>query len=275
MKPPENTDSRDIHQTILAMCGPQLQKSIDSMQPQFDKFSDTREVLKQCPDFSFSPAHRVEDGQIASTLQQSIVSMITSAGASALQEQSASSNIPFMVVYAIDALGLQGTLRVLLAVLLQMSDSPDFLFALDTVSTIVCTFHRGLRETLRLLYTNLGTLLKKGDTLSAEAVVRLHRQAEAYANLLTVQEMGLDPFTFAQQLTNIDTADPNLDATTAVSGGMELQPEQEPADGIDQVLDEVAAMGNLDSNDADMNFDALYGLQNTDMDLNDLDLDMF
>jgi hypothetical protein len=56
---------------------------------------------------------------------------------------------------------------------------------------------------------------------------------------------------------------------------MDMQGDQEQADGIDQVLDEVAAMGNLDANDADMNFDALYGLQGSDMDLNDLDLDMF
>ncbi|KAI1621251.1 mediator complex, subunit Med5 [Exophiala viscosa] len=275
MKAPGNTDSRDIHRTILAMCGPQLQKIIDSMQPEHDQLHGVQAILKQSPIFSFSPDQGVEHSQIASVLQEGIVSMITSAGASVMQEQSTSSGIHSMVNCAINSLGLQSALRVLLAVLLQMSDSPDFLFALDTVSTIVCTVDRGLRETLRLLYTNLGTLLKKGDTLSAEAVVRLHRQVEAYANLLTVQEMGLDAFAFAQQLTNIDTADPNLDATTAVSGAMDLQGDQEPADGIDQVLDEVAAMGNLDSNDADMNFDALYGLQNTDMDLNDLDLDMF
>jgi len=73
----------------------------------------------------------------------------------------------------------------------------------------------------------------------------------------------------------MDSTDPNLDGNAAVSAGMSLQPDQGEADGIDQVLDEVAAMGNLDSNDADMSFDALYGLQNTDMDLNDLDLDMF
>ncbi|KAK5026233.1 mediator complex subunit [Exophiala sideris] len=275
MKPPGNPESRDIHRTILAMCGSELQKSVDSAQPQLDQLNGTQAILKQCPVFSFSPDQGVDPSQIAAVLQEGVVAMITSAGASVVQEQSTTSDICSMVNCAIDSLGLQGTLRVLLAVLLQMSDSPDFLFALDTVSTIVCTVPRGLRETLRLLYTNLGTLLKKGDTLSAEAVVRLHRQVEAFANLLTVQEMGLDAFAFAQQLTNIDTADPNLDGATAVSGAMDLQGNQEPADGIDQVLDEVAAMGNLDSNDADMNFDALYGLQNTDMDLNDLDLDMF
>jgi hypothetical protein len=56
---------------------------------------------------------------------------------------------------------------------------------------------------------------------------------------------------------------------------VDIQTDQGQPDGIDQVLDEVAAMGNLDSTDADMNFDALYGLQGNDMDLNDLDLDMF
>jgi len=88
-----------------------------------------------------------------------------------------------------------------------------------------------------------------------------------------VQDMGLDTI-FAQQLTNIDTVNPNLDAATAVSG-VDMQVDQGQPDGIDQVLDEVAAMGNLDPTDADMSFDALYGLQGGDMDLNDLDLDMF
>jgi hypothetical protein len=180
-----------------------------------------------------------------------------------------------MVHRAIEVRGADTALRALIGVLIQLSDSHDFLFALDTISTITCAGGNTLRNALRLQYNTLGSLLKKGDTLSAEAVVRLHRQVETYTNLLTVQDMGLDPFSFTQQLSNIDTANPNLDTTTAVSAGLDVEADHGQADGIDQVLDEVAAMGNLDSNDADMSFDALYGLQNTDMDLNDLDLDMF
>ncbi|KAJ9498280.1 mediator complex subunit [Exophiala xenobiotica] len=278
IKPPGTPESRDIHGTILSMCASRLGKRMKSMQSYDDgKFKSVTELVKQCSEFSFSPEHSIlaEHDQLSSALQQSIVVMIATAGTVSGQEQAMSTSIPATIYRAIDTIGSQGTLKVLLGVLIQLSDSQDFLFALDTVSTIVCTADCGLRDALRMQYQNLGAVLKRKDSLLAEAVVRLHRQVEVYTNLLTVQEMHLNAFTFAQQLSNIDTADPNLDGVPASAGVMDMQGDQEQADGIDQVLDEVAAMGNLDANDADMNFDALYGLQGSDMDLNDLDLDMF
>jgi hypothetical protein len=247
------------------------------MQPQEDKFDSVTKILNQSAEFSFSTDQVVptEQSQLLDELQHGIVTLITSSGSLDTEEPPKFHNIPSMVNCALDARGVEATLRALIGVLLRLSDSHDFLFALDMVSTIICIVGRGLGDALRLQDNTLGSFLKKGDTLSAEAVVRLHRQVEAYASLLTVQDMGLDAFAFAQQLANMDSTDPNLDGNAAVSAGMSLQPDQGEADGIDQVLDEVAAMGTLDSNDADMSFDALYGLQNTDMDLNDLDLDMF
>jgi hypothetical protein len=175
----------------------------------------------------------------------------------------------------------------------------------------------------------MSRLLAKGANmlLLAEAIVRLHRQVEAYSTLLAVpnhhhhqqqqtqsQQISLDPFSFTQQISTLDDDDddgnknnnntntntanntnnnPNLDASSA----MDMSGLQHPADptatanqvqdGIDQVLDEAAAMGGLDNaldagmnsmNDSDLNFDQLYGLEGDDMglaDLNDLDLDMF
>lgn len=277
VKQPGGPESQAIHQTILAMSAPRLEKQIKSVQSQEDKFDAVTRILNQCPEFSFSLEQAVstDHSRLLEELRHAIVTLITAAGTLDTEEPSKSQNIPSMANRAVDARGVEATLRALIEVLLQLSDSHDFLFALDTVSTIVCIVGQGLRDALRLQHNNLGPLLQKGDTLSAEAVVRLHRQVETYAGLLTVQDMGLDAFTFAQQLTNIDTADPNLDGSAAMVGVMSLPQDLGPADSIDQVLDEVAAMGNLDSNDADMSFDALYGLQSTDMDLNDLDLDMF
>lgn len=180
--------------------------------------------------------------------------------------------------------GPDATLRSLIDVLLQLSNSHNFLFALDLISTIICIAQPKLRDALRICYSMLSTLLRKGDALSAEAVVRLYRQVETYTNILTVQDMNLDQFAFAHQLTNIDTANANLDAVVTGQGdGMDMQQDQgQEADGIDQVLGEAAALGNLDdsmgTNDVDLSFDALYGPQSADMnleDLNDLDLDMF
>jgi len=245
---------------------------IKAVQTQEDGFDSVLKILDQCPEFSLLSERelQVQNSEI-NTLQQSMITLITSVSAFELEEQGNIQDIPAVVCRATEVRGAEVVLRALIGMLLRLSDSHDFLFALDTVSTVICVAGNDLRDALRLQYNNLGRLLKNGDTLSAEAVVRLHRQVEAYTNLLTVQDMGLDAFAFAQQLTDIDTANPNLDGATGVTGAMDLQTEQDQADGIDQVLDEVAAMGNLDSADADMSFDALYGLQNEDFE--DLDLD--
>lgn len=274
VKSPGTAESKDIHQTILAMCASQLSGKIKSAQSLDNNIDSVLRTLDQSPEFSLSAERelRVASSEILSVLQQSMVTMIASAGGFDLEEQTNFvEDILALVCRATEVRGADVTLRALIGVLLQLSDSHDFLFALDTVSTVICVAEHGLRDALRLQYNNLGRLLKNGDSLFAEAVVRLHRQVEAYTNILTVQDIGLDAFAFAQQLTNIDTANPNLDGATGISGAMDMQTEQGQADGIDQVLDEVAAMGNLDSADADMSFDALYGLQNEDFD--DLDLD--
>ena len=278
IKRPEELDSQEIHQTILAMFAPQLKKEIQSTQPQDAMLGSIVKALDQCPEFFLASEDEEQppSSQLLTTLQNHIITLITSMGSLDLGGQSVGQTIPAMVHRAIQVRGVDVALRCLIGVLLQLSSSHDFLFALDVVATIICTTGHGLSDAMRVQYNTLGPLLKKGDTLSAEAIVRLHRQVEAYTSLLTVQDMGLDSIAFAPQLTDIDTANPNLDGTASMAGAMDLQTEQSQADGIDQVLDEVAAMGNMESNDADMSFDALYGLQNTDMDdLNDLDLDMF
>ncbi|KIW17898.1 hypothetical protein PV08_05093 [Exophiala spinifera] len=276
IKVPGSPESRDIHGTILSMSAGSLGEQIKSKQMHDDgKLMAISEQLNHYPEFSFSVKSRWfnDYDRISTTLQQSIITMITSNEAVTSPDHS-TPDITTMVHTAVGVLGAQGTLRILLRVLIQLSDSHEFLSAVDTISTIVCVGGRQLKEALKVQHQSLGRILKK-ESILAEAVVRLHRQVEGYTNLLTVQDMNLNEFTFAQHLSNIDTANPNLDGVPTSAGPMDTQVDQEQADGIDQVLDEAAALGSLDSNDADMNFDALYGLQNNDMDLNDLDLDMF
>ncbi|KAJ9601871.1 mediator complex subunit [Cladophialophora chaetospira] len=277
-KAPGMAESRDIHHTILAICAPRLRLRLQSTEGKEENLDPVLRVLDNCQGFTLSSERDVqvqnESLGIVSTLQHGLASLITSSNSLDVEQQVRYQDIPALVDRVVEVRGADAALRALIGVLLQLSGGHQFLFALDAVTTAICMGGEGLSDALRLQYQNLGVLLKTGDTLSAEAVVRLYRQVEAYKALLTVQDMGLDTI-FAQQLTNIDTADPNLDAATAVSGGGDVQAGSEQPDGIDQVLDEVAAKGYLDANDADMNFDALYGLQGNDMDLNDLDLDMF
>ncbi|KIW84594.1 hypothetical protein Z517_03844 [Fonsecaea pedrosoi CBS 271.37] len=277
IKPPGSLESRDIHHTILTLCAPRLKLRLKTIGAQDSDVDSILKTLDQCPDFSFVSERERETPNpgTLNIIQHCLANLITSTTALDIGEAPPFEDISALVSRAVEVHGPQTTLRAIVGVLLQLSDSHVFLYALDALTTAVCMAGNGLRDALRLQYHDLGNLLKSGETLAAEGVVRLYRQVETYTNLLAVPDMGLDSFNFSQQLTNMDTADPNLDAATAVSGGMDLQTDQGQADGIDQVLDEVAAMGNLDSNDADMSFDALYDLQGNDMDLNDLDLDMF
>ncbi|OAL28349.1 hypothetical protein AYO20_09466 [Fonsecaea nubica] len=277
IKPPGPLESRDIHHTILTLCAPRLKLRLKTIGAQDNDVDSILKTLDQCPDFSFVSERERETPNpgTLNIIQHCLANLITSTTALDIGEAPPFEDISALVSRAVQVHGPQSTLRAMVGVLLQLSDSHVFLYALDALTTAVCMAGNGLRDALRLQYHDLGSLLKSGETLAAEGVVRLYRQVETYTNLLAVPDMGLDSFNFSQQLTNMDTADPNLDAATAVSGGMDLQTDQGQADGINQVLDEVAAMGNLDSNDADMSFDALYDLQGNDMDLNDLDLDMF
>ena len=276
IKGPGTTESREIHHTILAMCAPSLTKRLRATEDKPIGTDSVLDILDDCEDFTLSSECDVqkEGPGLVGVLQHGLVALIASADSSSHEQHLGLHDIPAVVKPVVEAHGADAALRALIGTLLQLSGTEQFLFALDAITTTICLADDVLHDALRLKYHNLGALLKTGDTLTAEAVVRLYRQVEAYKNLLTVQDMGLDTI-FAQQLTNIDTVNPNLDAAIAVSEAADMQVDQSQPDGIDQVLDEVAAMGNLDSNDADMSFDALYGLQGNDMDLNDLDLDMF
>lgn len=141
--------------------------------------------------------------------------------------------------------------------------------ALDVAATVICCADRMLRDMLRLKYATVASVLKK-DRVRAEAIVHLHRRVEAYATVLIVQDIDMQ---FAPLQLNSDEAN------------LEVQPTQEgqAMDDIDQVLDEQAALGNIETDaglglDTDMSMDDLYGLPSDDMgltNLDDLDLEMF
>lgn len=285
-KSPSSTESQAIHQTILATAAPSMRKQLEAPQSPDQNIQSALSIFNSCPEFSFVPDGDPLNGvvNILATLQSSITNLLTSVPSMDLADQSSPRYSPLLMRLAIRCHGPDKTLRALIEVLLQLSNSHNFLFALDLISTVICIAEPRLRDALRIRYTMLSSLLRKGDALSAEAVVRLYRQVEAYTINLAVQDMNIDQFAFTHQMSNIHTANADLDAVVTGQGdGMDLHqdPDQE-ADGIDQVLGEAAALGNLDdgmgANDVDLSFDALYGPQSGDMnleDLNDLDLDMF
>ncbi|ETN39022.1 uncharacterized protein HMPREF1541_07064 [Cyphellophora europaea CBS 101466] len=173
--------------------------------------------------------------------------------------------------YALQVFGAEAVLKCILDVLLQYSGTEDFHFALDLAATLVCV--ADLRDAVRLKHAELGQLLKKRDTLTAEATVHLYRRVEAYSSVFVVQETNMDIIS----LPHIDPSDANQEGN---------QNQEQQMDDIDQVLNESAAMNAMDSGlegamDDGMgqgdNMDSFY-LQDDNMglgNLDDLDLDMF
>ena len=298
LKSPSNPESQDIHQTILAKAAPTLRKRIEHGHYQEGSLDTALKTLLKFPEFSIGPESQLVGASpegVLSGLRNAITTMLSVISTLDVDNTMTSSArySPSLVNQAIRFTGPAMTLQTLISILLQFSESHNFVLALDLISTIISTSDSNLRDNLRIRYHTLSQLLRRGDTLTAEAIVRLYRQVEAYSTVLTVQDMSLDPFAFAQQMANIDTANPSLDpvvASTTDQAPMDMdnlpgatQGDVVPTeDGIDQVLNEAAAMDGLkdsmDGLDGDLSWDALYGDGSNDMNLEDLDaldLDMF
>lgn len=299
LKSPSNPESQEIHQTILAKSAPALRKRIEHGQYQEESLDTALKTLLKFPEFSLGSEGQSSVGAspegVLSTLRNAITTILNLMSTLDIDSTMSASvrYSPSLVNQAIRSTSPASTLQALISSLLQFSESHNFVLALDLISTIISTSDSNLRDNLRIRYNTLSQVLKRGDTLTAEAIVRLYRQVETYSTVLTVQEMSLDPFAFAQQMSTIDTANPSLDAvvaSTTEQAPMDMdnlpgvtQGDVIPTeDGIDQVLNEAAAMEGLrdsmDGLDGDLSWDALYGDGSNDMNLEDLDaldLDMF
>jgi hypothetical protein len=85
---------------------------------------------------------------ILASLQTSIKNMLTSVTSLNLENQLLSLYSPPLIRFAIQSHGPDATLRSLIRVLLQLSDSHSLLFALDLISTIIYVVEHQLRDTL-------------------------------------------------------------------------------------------------------------------------------
>jgi hypothetical protein len=212
-------------------------------------------MLQTPAEFSFGNIEKVD----LQSLKQVVSSSITTPGA----------KVP--VKAAAQAFGDDSVLSCLLEVLMQSFSGGQALYALDLIATLVCT--GGIKDALRIRYQNLGTLLKKRDSLAAMAVVHLYRRVEAYASVFVVQETNMEIIAL-----------PNIEATNIAPPASQDQSQQ--IDDIDQVLNDSAALNAMDNtidNAMDSGIDPGDGMDSFYMpddnmglgDLGDLDLDMF
>jgi mediator of RNA polymerase II transcription subunit 5 len=273
-KPPTSPEARAIHKTILTIIAEPLSQLLESssgskkVNPDLTALLATFQPQKdsRCTNTATKP--EIESwistaggmlGSIRNTLHSLLywdTSLIPSAG------------LPTSFTYkqidtAVQFNGAGDVLHVLIDELRLLPSTPNFDPALDILASVICARAGSipeadcvltLREALRLEYDNLGQILKKGDLIYAEAVVRLRRRVDILSVVPAQADVSLEAGSgpIVPELTNMDLENMNLDATaanadvdvTALQNAAQAHPED-----IDRMLDEAAAAPML--NEAD------------------------
>ena len=178
------------------------------------------------------------------------------------------SGLPISFTYrqidaAIQFVGATGVLRVLIDELKLLSGTPNFEPALDILSSVICSrtgplpeadFEPTLREALGLEYDDLAQILKKGDLVYAEALVRLRRRVDVLSVVPPQADIPFDAGSgpIIPDLANMDLQNMNLDASVANAdidvAALQNAAEAHPED-IDRMLDEAAAAPMMNDTD--------------------------
>jgi mediator of RNA polymerase II transcription subunit 5 len=273
-KTPTSSEARAIHKTILTIVAEPLSQLLESSSGPKKVNQDLTALLA-----SIQP-HK--DGRYTNTATKVEIEPWTSTAGGMLGSVRntfhsllywdtsliPSAGLPTSFTYkqidtAVQFNGAAEVLRVLVDELKLLSGNPSFDPALDILSSAICAragslpeadFILTLREALRLEYDNLAQILKEGDLIYAEAVVRLRRRVDILsvvppqANISF--EAGSGPI--VPELTNMDLQNMNLDAAAANADidvtALQNAPQAHPED-IDRMLNE--AVGAPMLNEAD------------------------
>jgi mediator of RNA polymerase II transcription subunit 5 len=294
IKPPSSTEAREIHQTILSITAEPLQ-----LQLRVIGAEDAQKQLATTIADTLTPYVPLKrnTGWMAEVLQSSAASrgLLASSRQSFRQLLNWSTSLDvntsppkFTSKIFSAAVHLHGTSKVLLVFLEELKallGTNQFDAGIDMVSSIICAPLPGthtpmhclsLRDGLKTLHADLGKLLKKGDTASAEALVRLHRRVEAFSAVVPQQDIAMDPTTsMGPDLADMDLQNINLDATAGNAeidvGALGVQPTTED---IDQILEGATSLENFGDSTMGSGVDDVFGLDGGDMlNFDDMDLE--
>lgn len=297
IKPPSTNEARDLHQTILSMVAEPLHLQLQAI-----ALEDSQKLLASAIADALSPhislnrniSRTFEDPQFLAASPRGLLPVLRQTfhqlldWSTNLKVNIRPPKFTFNVVSA--AVQLHGSLKVLLVFLKEIKlllGSDKFHTGLDMLTSLVCaessnsnvsTRCLSLRDALKIMRTELTKTLKVGDTLFAEALVRLHRRVEAFPTASTRQEMAMDSTTsIGPDLSNMDMQNIDLDAATGNPqldvGALGVQPT---AEDIDQILEGAAVMDNFGTNNMGSGTDDVFGLEGGDiqmMNFDDMDLE--
>jgi len=279
-KTPTSPEARPIHKTILAILADSYSQLLESssgsksVNPALTALLTTIQPNKDARATNTATKADIESwtstaggvlGSIRNTCHSLLywdTSLIPSAG------------LPRNFTYkqidtAVHFHGAADVLHVLIDELKLLSGTPNFDAALDILSSLICARAGSLpeagsfltlREALRLENDSLAQILKGGDLVYAEAVVRLRRRVDILSVVPPQSDVSLEAGSgpIVPELTNMDLQNMNLDTTTANADidvtALQNAAQAHPED-IDRMLNEAAAAPML--NEADFGDDGL------------------
>ena len=273
-KTPNSPEARAIHKTILAIVAEPLSHLLELSSGSKAVNLDLTALL--------ATVQPRRDGRCTNTASKPQIEAWTSAAGGILGSTRnsfhsllywdtsliPSAGLPTSFTYkqidtAVQLNGASDVLHVLIDELQLLSGTPNYDPALDILSSLMCAragslpevgFGLTLREALRLEYDNLTQILKRGDLMYAEAVVRLRRRVDILSVVPPQADISLEAASgpIVPELTNMDLETMNLDATAANADidvtALQNAAQAEPED-IDRMLNEAAAAPML--NEAD------------------------
>ena len=192
-----------------------------------------------------------------------------------------------LISAAVHLHGASDVLLVFLDELKMLLGTNKFDAAVDMIASIMCAPFPGIpdathclsfHDALKILHANLAKTLKKGHTVFAEAIVRLHRKVETFSAAIPQAEISMDHgFSMGPDLSNMNLQNINLDAAATNAeidvSALGVQPTSED---LDQILERASGMDNFGTNAMGTGTDDVFGLEGSDiqmMHIDDMDLE--
>lgn len=296
-KPPSSTEAREIHQTILSLVADPLNlqlRAVGDEHPQKQEAIALVNALGPYVALSRNTTWLSDDTQSSGSFSGGLLSSLRQtfhlllAWSTALEMNSSPPKFTFNLVLA--AVHVHGATKVLLMFLEELKillGTTRLAAAIDIIASIICApfpISHGpahclsFRQALKTLHADLAMALKKGDSVFAEALVRLHHRVEALSAAVAQQEIPIDPgVSIAADLSDVDLQNINLDAAAGNAevdvGSLGVQPTSED---IDQILEGATMMENFGTNTMGSGTDDVFGLESGDMQMmnfDDMDLE--
>ena len=297
MKNPSANETRELHQSILSLIADAPWSQLRAVATDSTSQKQFAVSIVEALNAQTLPKRNVswslEEFLSGSTPTRGLLPSVSQKFQQLLNwstSQDVSSSPPKFTFKLISAsISLHGASKVLSRLLDELKShvgTSNFDAALDVVASLVCaptsskaTSSRAssLSDAVKIEYGELAKILKRGDTLYAEALVRLNRRVDLYSVLSSQQqENGMIPETsLAPDLSNIDLHNMDLDTGSAnpeieLNVG-HLNVEAASTSELTKILEGTGGLDPFGASGGASVTDDVFGLEDGDMQMMNFD----